>query len=79
MMEPVEVTARFTQDGRVYPQRIFWQGSDYPVASTGRSWQDQEGLHILVMIPEERVLELIFHPEPGLWYIKFLPSGRQFA
>jgi hypothetical protein len=79
MMDAIEVTARFAKDGRVYPQRVTWQGIDYPVESTGRSWQDQEGLHILVMIPNERVLELIFQPEPRLWFLKSLPAGRQLA
>lgn len=79
MMDSIEVTARFAKDGRVYPQRISWQDVDYPVEATGRSWQDQDGLHILVMIPGERVLELIFQPEPGLWFLKSLPTGRQLA
>ncbi len=79
MMESIEVTARFTQDGRVYPQRISWRGNDYPVESTGRSWQDPEGLHILIMIPRERVLELIFQSEPGLWFLKTPPPGQRLA
>jgi hypothetical protein len=78
-MDPIEVTARFATDGRVYPQRISWQGSDYLVESVGRNWQDQEGQHFLVMVPDERVLELIFQPEPGLWFLKSLPAGRQLA
>ncbi len=75
-MELIEVTARFAQDGNITPQRFVWQDVDYPVASTGRRWQDQDGLHILVMVPGERVLELIFQAESGLWYLKQPPVRR---
>ncbi len=60
-MDLIEVTARFANDGNIYPQRLNWQGVEFPVELTGRRWQDQEGIHILVMVPGERVLELIYH------------------
>ena len=78
-MDWIEVIARFDQDGRITPQHFTWQGVDYMVESTGRRWQDQEGQHVLVMVPGERVLELIFQAEQGRWYLKELPSGRQLA
>jgi hypothetical protein len=78
-MDVIEVIARFAKDGKIYPQRFSWQGIDYLVESNGRRWQDEEGLHILVMIPGERVVELIYQANQGLWYLKQLPSGRQMA
>ena len=78
-MDVIEVVARFSKDGKIYPQSFSWQGSDYPVESTGRRWQDQDGLHILVMVPGERVLELVYQADQGLWYLKQPPSGRQMA
>jgi hypothetical protein len=78
-VDVIEVIARFAKDGKIYPQSISWQGIDFPVESTGRRWQDQEGLHILVMVPGERVLELIYQADQGMWYLKQLPSGRQMA
>lgn len=78
-MELVEVTAKFAQDGTITPLRLAWQGVAYPIESTGRRWQEQDGLHILIMVPGERVLELIFQAEKGLWYLKRLPSSRSLA
>lgn len=78
-METIEVIARFTEDGKLYPQRFSWQGIDYTVESTGRHWKDQDGLHILVMVPGERVLELIYQADQGLWYLKQPASGRSLA
>lgn len=78
-MDLIEVTARFAKDGNIYPQRLNWQGVELPVESTGRHWQDQEGIHILVMVPRERVLELIYHTADSLWYLKQLPAGRHLA
>lgn len=78
-MDLIEVTARFAKDGRIYPQQITWQGIDYWVESTGRRWQDQEGVHILVMIRGTEILELIFQPGQGLWFLKSLPTERGLA
>jgi hypothetical protein len=78
-MDIIEVIARFDKDGKIYPQRLIWQGVEFPVESTGRRWQDQEGLHILIMIPRERVVELIYQAGDGLWYLKQLPDGHHLA
>jgi hypothetical protein len=39
-MEPVEVIARFDDQGRLTPLSFTWQGRSFPVDSTGRRWQD---------------------------------------
>lgn len=78
-MEVIEVVARFAKDGKIYPQSLTWKGIDLPVESTGRRWHDQDGLHILAMVPGERVLELIFRADQGIWYVRQPSSGRQIA
>jgi hypothetical protein len=74
-MDPIEVTARFELDGKVTPLRIKWKGHDYLIEGTGRRWQAQDGLHLLVMAAGERVFELLFIPKDGQWFIKPVGSG----
>jgi hypothetical protein len=76
-MELVEVTARFDDKGTITPLKFTWQGSQYSVTSTGRAWEDEAGKHVLVMVPGERVFELLFVPASGLWYLKQPYSPRQ--
>jgi len=78
-MEPVEVIARFDAHGRLTPLSFTWQGQSFPVDSTGRRWQDEGGEHILVMIPIERVCELVFIPAEGRWYVRFFSAKPKVA
>ena len=77
-MEPVNVAARFEQDGRIFPLHFTWHGRDYPVITVGRTWQDETGRHILVMTPGDKVVELIFRADQGRWYLR-QPGGATFA
>lgn len=71
-MEAIEVTARFDLQGQIHPLSFIRAGQAYPVTSTGRRWEDERGLHILVMAPLEQVVELVFIPAERRWYL-----GRQ--
>lgn len=68
-MEPIEVTARFDKNGKVYPLYLVWKGHRYTVDNTGRQWQAQDGLHALVMTPAGRMFELLFVPSESHWYL----------
>ena len=72
-MEPVEVTAHFDLQGQATPLSYVLHGRKYKVASSGRRWQDENGIHILIMAPDERVSELIFVAQKGRWYLKPIP------
>lgn len=74
-MLPTEVVARFTVDGLVDPQEFIWEGRSYRVDSTGRRWQEADGLHILVMNVFEQVFELLFVPGEVRWYLVKTPPG----
>ncbi len=74
-MEPVEVTASFDLTGQVRPLKFSWRGQTYLVDATGRRWTDERGQHILVMLPGERVYELLFDPAGLRWYLLGI-SGR---
>jgi hypothetical protein len=71
-MEKVEVIARFTEQGTINPLRLVQNGNKIPITSFGRSWQDEKGYHILVMLSSETVKELLFEPSTMKWYIKNL-------
>ncbi len=78
-MDIVEVTARFGADGKITPYSFNWKGRDYPIASVGRSWRDDAGEHILVMVAGDRIFELIFKPQEVTWYLRRLDGGRSVA
>ncbi len=75
-MEAVEVTARFQMDGQIVPTQFVWRGQKYKVNQVGRNWQDPVGQHFLVMIALERVVELLFLPLEGYWYLRTPSPGR---
>ena len=69
-MEPIEVTASFDRQGWATPLSFVWQGHTFPVTATGRRWKDGENQHILVMVPGEKVYELIHNSSDGRWYMQ---------
>lgn len=74
-MKAIEVTARFEADGQVVPLQFIWDGHTYPVNQVGRRWQDAAGEHFLVMIPGEKVVELVFSQTESLWFISIPAPG----
>jgi hypothetical protein len=74
-MEPIEVTVKFDTQGHLTPLSFTWKGQAFPVDSTGRRWEDEHGEHILVMIPIERVCELVYIPAERRWYVRFSSPG----
>ena len=78
-MEPVEVVARIDTQGRITPLSFTWQGQSISVASAGRRWEDERSEHILVMIPFEKVCELVFNQVEGRWYVRFFSTGSKTA
>ncbi len=69
-IEPVEVAARWKHGGSLEPTQFYWHGKMYRVESTGRTWEDEEGYHILCMIPGGKVFELIFRLNPAGWSVR---------
>lgn len=69
-MENVTVTARFETDGRITPLSFVYQGETYPIDSLGRRWKDEAGQHILVMVPGERIFDLVYVPGEARWYLR---------
>jgi hypothetical protein len=60
-----EVQASFTSDGWPIPYSLIWHGETLPVVDVGRRWRSEDGIHILVRVPDGRVFEL--HTNGALW------------
>lgn len=73
-----QVTAQWDPDGGFRPRRFIWQGQTFQVESTGRQWEDEEGLHVLCMVPGGAVFDLVFHLQPAGWWLR-PPSGATRA
>lgn len=73
-MEPIEVTACFRPDGDINIQSLQINSVHYPVISTGRSWSDAKGFHILAMIAGNQVLELLFKCHEMRWFTSSNPA-----
>jgi hypothetical protein len=78
-MELIQVSAHFDLDGKITPTVFTWQGHQYTIESIGRRWRDEQGTHILVMIPGGRVFELLFESAEGYWYMARSGAGRMFV
>jgi len=76
-MEKVEVDARFTEQGIINPLRLVRNGNKIPITSFGRSWKDEKGYHILVMLSYETVKELLFEPSTMKWYLQDLKGQHR--
>jgi len=74
-MEPIEITVRFNIEGQIEPLKFTWKGHNYLVTSTGRRWEDEQGKHILIMAPGDKVYEILFVPVDARWYLR--PVGSQ--
>lgn len=68
-MTQVEVKARFDDLGEAQPLQIVMDGNTYLIKALGRRWADAAGRHILVMIRSGTVIELVFDPQNGCWYL----------
>ncbi len=68
-MEPVDVIARFDDQGQAHPLQFVWDGGTYLIEAVGRRWDDEAGRHMLVMAPSGDVLELVFQAAEGRWYL----------
>jgi hypothetical protein len=60
-----EVQASYTPDGWPIPSSVLWNGETLPVIDVGRRWRSDDGIHILVRVPDNRVFEL--HTNGSLW------------
>jgi hypothetical protein len=66
---PTEVEVRFAKDGRPHPLSFAWEGERIPVTAVGRTWLDEAGRHVLVMVGGDRVFELLLRRSDLAWRV----------
>lgn len=71
-MERIGVDCRFDANGRVRVRRI-QLGEEWRSVAQGRQWQDESGRHVLVMLPEERIEELLLSAADLTWRLVTRP------
>lgn len=78
-MEPIELTARFDEQGTITPLHFTWNGNVLKVESIGRRWVNATGQHFLVMVFSGKIYELIYKCGEGTWFIRQAGSGQKFV
>jgi hypothetical protein len=66
MNQAIGVDCSFDKDGRVHVRRIIVDDR-LLVVDPGRQWVDEQGRHVLIMIPGGRVFEIVLSPETLTW------------
>ena len=72
-MNQLQVTIRTNSQQKVIPLHIIWEGKELPILSIGRRWYLEDGEHILVMVPGDRVMELVRKLD-NTWVLKPIPN-----
>lgn len=73
-MQPIGVECVFAKEGDVRVRRVQMNGTWIAVGQ-GRQWVDDYGRHVLIMMPNNQVRELILRPDKLVWRLK--PSVRR--
>jgi len=66
MNRPIGVDCSFEKDGYVNVRRISVDDR-WLVVDPGRQWVDEQGRHVLIMIPGGRVFEIVLSPNTLNW------------
>ncbi|MCA9918412.1 MAG: hypothetical protein KC445_10700 [Anaerolineales bacterium] len=67
-MQQVGVDCSFSPDGSVQVKKVLLNGRWQPVGQ-GRQWGDENGRHVLIMLPGDEVRELVLPPGTLRWQL----------
>jgi hypothetical protein len=65
-MKTVGVDCRFAEDGAVQVRKVLLNGRWQSVGQ-GRQWLDENGRHVLIMLPGDEVREFVLRAETLRW------------
>lgn len=68
-MEKIDITTRFSRDGKLIPLDFTLGEKKIEVLNIGRSWEGEDGRHILVMDHLENTYHLFFKLADLCWYV----------
>ena len=78
MMKAIGVDCRFMNNGRVQVQRL-QVDNRWITIEQGRQWVDQQGRHVLIMMPDRQVQEILLRPDTMTWFLRPRVSTGQLA
>jgi hypothetical protein len=76
---PTAVDARFDQDGGVRVASFTWRQTQLLVVAAGRTWLDDDGRHLLVMVTGDRIYELVLRRSDLSWRVVGTPDCERLA
>lgn len=76
---PTVVEARFDQDGGVRVESFAWRQRQLLVVAAGRTWLDDDGRHLLVMVAGDRIYELLLRRSDLSWRVVGTPDCEGLA
>lgn len=65
--EAITVEAQFLPEGKVQPTAFTWRGRRWSVSGLGRQWDDADGRHVLVVVPDGSRFELCLTSDRTRW------------
>ena len=65
-MKAIGVDCRFKIDGSVRVRRVEIEG-DWVSVGQGRQWVDENGRHLLIMLPNNQIREIILRADTMIW------------
>ena len=74
----ISVECRFIESGRVQVQRIRL-GESWLYVGQGRQWVDEAGRHVLIMLPDQQVRELLLRAQTLDWVLLSSPARPTIA
>lgn len=75
-MFPIGVECTFSSNGTVRVRRVE-MGGKWQVVEQGRQWVDENGRHVLVMLPGNLTREIVFSPRTLTWQLLSSRSDKQ--
>jgi hypothetical protein len=73
-VKPAGVDCRFLADGTVRVRRAQF-AAGWIAVETGRQWLDAKGRHVLIMLPDGTVRELLLEASTLQWRLISAPAG----
>jgi PncC family amidohydrolase len=68
--DPVKVWVSIGENGEIQPTGFSSSGEKYKIDTVGRQWEKDGCRHFLVMVPIDKIYELIFNQGEMRWYLK---------
>jgi PncC family amidohydrolase len=68
--DPIKVWVSFEENGEIKPTGFSSSGVKYQVDTVGRQWEEDGCRHFLVMVPIDKIYELIFNRQEMRWYLR---------